>query len=64
MSFIRTLDIFWNCANTKIQQDIHLLLFANGIAYDLETGFETIEKIKSYLLTEKWRINPPIIPIW
>jgi hypothetical protein len=53
MSFIKTPDIFWNRANTKIRQDIQLLLFPNGIAYDFETGFGTAEKIKSYLLIEK-----------
>jgi hypothetical protein len=52
MSFIRTPDIFWNRANTKIKQDIQMLLFPNGIAYDFETGFGTTEKIKSYLLIE------------
>lgn len=53
MSFIRTPDIFWNRANTKIRQDIQLLLFPNGIAYDFETGFGTADKLKSYLLIEK-----------
>lgn len=52
MSFIRTPDIFWNRANTKIRQDIQMLLFPNGIAYDFEIGFGTAEKIKSYLLIE------------
>ena len=53
MSFIRTPDIFWNRANTKIRQDIQMLLFPQGIAYDFETGFGTIEKIKSYLLIDE-----------
>ena len=53
MSFIKTPDIFWNRANTKIRQDIQILLFPNGIVYDFETGFGTVEKIKSYLLIEK-----------
>ncbi len=53
MSFIRTPDIFWNQANTKIRQDIQMLLFPNGIAYDFETGFGTASKIKSYLLMEE-----------
>jgi hypothetical protein len=53
MSFIKTPDIFWNRANTKIRQVVQLLLFPNGIVYDFETGFGTAEKIKSYLLIEK-----------
>jgi site-specific DNA recombinase len=53
MSFINTPDIFWNRANTKVRQDIQLLLFPNGIAYDFETGFGTAEKIKSYLLIDE-----------
>lgn len=32
---------------------IQLLLFPNGVAYDLETGYGTFEKLDSYLLLQK-----------
>ncbi len=34
-----------------------MLLFPNGIAYDFETGFGTIEKIKSYPLIDELSKN-------
>lgn len=43
MSFITSPDIFWNRANTKIRQDIQMLLFPDGIPYNFETGFGTAE---------------------
>ena len=53
MQFITEPDIFWNYASTPIKQMVQLLLFPNGVEYDFETGFGTIEKLESYLLIQK-----------
>lgn len=50
MSFITEPDLFWNRANTQVRQAIQKLLFPNGLVYDFETGFGTVDMNENYLL--------------
>jgi DNA invertase Pin-like site-specific DNA recombinase len=50
MNFITEPDLFWNHANTQVRQAIQKLLFPNGLVYDFETSFGTIDLNENYLL--------------
>ncbi len=53
MSFITEPDLFWNRASTQVRQAIQKLLFPNGIVYNFETGFGTIDLNENYLLLQE-----------
>ena len=44
---------FWNLAPIEVKRRIQDAVFPNGLVYDCETGFGTVELAKSYLLIQK-----------
>lgn len=53
MLFMSNPSEFWNRAPLQVQKSIQRILFPNGLSYDFETGFGTIELNESYLLIQK-----------
>lgn len=50
MKFITEPEKFWNEGSTPVKRLIQQFIVPNGIPYDFETGFGTIDNIQSYLL--------------
>ena len=53
MDFIKDPEVFWNRASTPVKKVMQQFLFPNGIPYDFETGYGTIQTVESYLLIKK-----------
>lgn len=51
--FLQSPSEFWNRAPLQIRKRVQRTIFPNGLAYDFEKGFGTIELNNSYLLINK-----------
>ena len=51
--FLKDPSEFWNRAPVQIQRRVQRTIFPNGLRYDFEKGFGTIELNHSYLLIKK-----------